>query len=364
MSEDRKRKHLHPTLNHWAKRVRDEIQALPFTGGESEHPADEPETWWLVGGAYPGVSVSTLGRVHTGRKICKQQRFMHGYCVNVYMDGKKTAATLLKLMTLAFFSPLRPGFSTIHVDRDSFNNKLSNLKYQLRADYLREIGKTKRRTIIATDSESNRRIFSNRIEAASWLGVCPATVDKYIERQLKILHETRTWTFSYLKGIGRNKRRAPLFPDADWREISEFPDYECSDKGEVRRKLSKYAMHLSVWSNYYHVHVTRDGTYLIAIVHRLICSAFHGPPPTSKHEVNHLNEDKLDNRAENLEWTLKNTEYSMGIPCERLLPDGSWESFPSSTSAALAVNRTPAAVRAVLKGRSKTCAGYVWRIAE
>ena len=37
-------------------------------------------------------------------------------------------------------------------------------------------------------------------------------------------------------------------------------------------------------------------------VHRLVCEAFHGPCPSSRHMTRHLNDDPLDNRACNLAW--------------------------------------------------------------
>lgn len=37
-------------------------------------------------------------------------------------------------------------------------------------------------------------------------------------------------------------------------------------------------------------------------IHQLVCLTFHGPAPTPRHEVRHLNGDQLDNRAENLAW--------------------------------------------------------------
>lgn len=37
-------------------------------------------------------------------------------------------------------------------------------------------------------------------------------------------------------------------------------------------------------------------------VHRLVCEAFHGVPPTQKMVVIHLDEDATNNRPENLRW--------------------------------------------------------------
>lgn len=37
-------------------------------------------------------------------------------------------------------------------------------------------------------------------------------------------------------------------------------------------------------------------------VHRLICEAFHGPPPEGKTYVLHLDEDAHNNKPENLKW--------------------------------------------------------------
>jgi HNH endonuclease len=37
-------------------------------------------------------------------------------------------------------------------------------------------------------------------------------------------------------------------------------------------------------------------------VHRVVCEAFHGEPPTLKHQANHLNGIRDDNRAVNLRW--------------------------------------------------------------
>lgn len=40
-------------------------------------------------------------------------------------------------------------------------------------------------------------------------------------------------------------------------------------------------------------------------VHQLICLAFHGIPPSPKHEVDHINRQRDDNRPENLRWVTR-----------------------------------------------------------
>lgn len=47
-----------------------------------------------------------------------------------------------------------------------------------------------------------------------------------------------------------------------------------------------------------------DGNRKTINVHVLVCSAFHGDRPSPQHTVSHLNGNRLDNRAENLDWEL------------------------------------------------------------
>ncbi len=46
-------------------------------------------------------------------------------------------------------------------------------------------------------------------------------------------------------------------------------------------------------------------------VHRLVCEAFHGPPPFPKAVVIHLDEDATNNRAENLRWGTQKENLNM-----------------------------------------------------
>lgn len=48
--------------------------------------------------------------------------------------------------------------------------------------------------------------------------------------------------------------------------------------------------------------LSRNGRRRTVRIHVLVCNAFHGPKPSTLHEVRHINGDLTDNRAANLAW--------------------------------------------------------------
>ena len=59
-------------------------------------------------------------------------------------------------------------------------------------------------------------------------------------------------------------------------------------------------------------------------INRLICEAFNGSPPSPKHVANHIDENTLNNRADNLNWMTQreNTEYLTGYAVTQYTSDG------------------------------------------
>lgn len=53
---------------------------------------------------------------------------------------------------------------------------------------------------------------------------------------------------------------------------------------------------------YHHVLMNIDGKRVYRRTHKLIAMAFLGEPPTPKHQVNHINGVRTDNRPENLNY--------------------------------------------------------------
>ncbi len=69
-------------------------------------------------------------------------------------------------------------------------------------------------------------------------------------------------------------------------------------RGMGRRKLTPFPNS----HGYPFVKVRCDGRMKKALVHVLVCEAFHGPKPSALHQVRHLNGVRADCRAVNLAW--------------------------------------------------------------
>ena len=94
----------------------------------------------------------------------------------------------------------------------------------------------------------------------------------------------------------------------EWKPVKDFDGYEVSSDGQVRsldridsagRKLKGKTLSATPSSNgYLMVYPSKNGKNHAVTVHSLVAEAFHDGDGW----VNHINGDKTDNRAENLEW--------------------------------------------------------------
>jgi hypothetical protein len=100
----------------------------------------------------------------------------------------------------------------------------------------------------------------------------------------------------------------PLADPAEaWAPIAESPSYQVSTWGRVRRLVDGVELDVATWQNkgcYVCVNLELpDGRPVLRYVHRLVAIAFRCHRSSDATQVNHENGLKLDNRAENLDWT-------------------------------------------------------------
>ena len=182
-----------------------------------------------------------------------------------------------------------------------------------------------------------------------------------------------------------------------WKDIEGFEGlYQVSNLGRVR-SLDRYytATHsraigtpvrykkkgvilkltLNKRLGYVYISLKVNGNVFTKSVHRLVGKAFVGGYFEGA-DINHKNEDKTDNRAENLEWCTRqyNLTYnglskrvgiSQGKPVEQMTLDGKViAAFPTIGEAGRATGLAVTHISESCHSNKKTCGGYRWKFKE
>jgi hypothetical protein len=112
----------------------------------------------------------------------------------------------------------------------------------------------------------------------------------------------------------------------EWRPVVDHPDYDVSSLGRVRswkRKGSRALNTPHIMKPHVHplgyIRLVIDGAQ--SSVHQLVAAAWHGPCPPGM-EVDHINNIRGDNRAENLRYltrrqNMQRIAYELATECLR-----------------------------------------------
>lgn len=129
-----------------------------------------------------------------------------------------------------------------------------------------------------------------------------------------------------------NEKQLEDFPGEVWRTIEECPRYLVSNLGRVKstdyeilrckkgKKFHKAHIMAQCFNKqgYLVTHlIDKNGKGKVFRVNRLVAIAFI-PNPLNLPQVNHLNEDILDNRVENLRWSTAKENANYGLHNTRI----------------------------------------------
>ena len=166
-----------------------------------------------------------------------------------------------------------------------------------------------------------------------------------------------------------------------WTQFNEFPDYEITPDGRIRRQDDKQEFSLTNFDKdgYVKIALRKNGKRYYRRMHQLVAMQFI-PNPEQKPIINHLNGIKHDNRVENLEWATYSENVQHGFDClGRKGHDGGMSKpimqidietkqviaeYDSAAQAARMLEREANGIYQAAAGRNKTAYGYIWKWKE
>lgn len=163
-----------------------------------------------------------------------------------------------------------------------------------------------------------------------------------------------------------------------WKPINNYEDYQISNFGNVRHFDKPLK---PCGKTYYCVTLCKNGTTKNYNIHRLVAEAFI-PNPDKLECVNHIDENKLNNRVDNLEWMSRgdNTNYGHGHQkmvetkikkgtmykkkVIQLLNNKIISIYESAKEASLQTGINHSNIIRVCKGERTNAGGYQWQYAS
>ena len=146
------------------------------------------------------------------------------------------------------------------------------------------------------------------------------TIYSIVRHRVKAIRKFKTCKSEYVElNIGSGKKFYQIdelmlktFPemypdncDDDWKNIvinGEASTYEVSRKGNVRRANNRRILKPVVNSSgYFLIRLRHNNKTITKYLHRLVAEAFI-PNPNGYDMINHKDENRLNDKAENLEW--------------------------------------------------------------
>jgi hypothetical protein len=88
----------------------------------------------------------------------------------------------------------------------------------------------------------------------------------------------------------------------EWIPIERAPLYEVNRIGQIRHRVRKEVRATRPRDGYPSITVKVEGRWIHLDCHRVVAEAFLGTPPTPRHEVAHIDGNRLNSAVENLAW--------------------------------------------------------------
>lgn len=158
-----------------------------------------------------------------------------------------------------------------------------------------------------------------------------------------------------------------------WKDIEEYEGlYQVSNLGRVKRVTTERILKGCRDSKgYLQVNLCKQGCVSKKLIHRLAAQTFI-PNSENKVEVNHIDENKTNNRVDNLEWSTRKENCNHGTRNERIgisiiatnINTCESTEFYGTNECARQLGLHQQNITKVLKGKRRQTGGYTFKYKE
>ena len=157
----------------------------------------------------------------------------------------------------------------------------------------------------------------------------------------------------------------------EWKDIKGYEGlYQVSNLGRVRNVKYNRLLKLVCLLGYMTVNLSKNNHVIKKRVHRLVAEAFI-PNPDNKPTVNHIDEDKTNNRVDNLEWATIQENNTHGSRVQKTskavkaidIATGEYNIYCSQSQCGRELGLKSSNINRALKGRLRQVGGYVFEYA-
>jgi hypothetical protein len=275
---------------------------------------------------YENYSISNLGNIknNTNNKLLKIQKSSGYSTISLNQNNQRNSFFIHRLVAQAFIPNPENKLTVNHINHNKHDNKATNLEWNTQKEqnehnYKTETKKrttSRARSVACFDKITNEKCmeFRTMAEASEWLytkgtSKCIDSCLAGIRHSINLNHICHGYIWKYTDLDCSN------LDNEIWKEIPEEftlgkSNYWLSNKGRYKNNRGKMIDFKSAFQ-YITISFRNNDKIIVHQLHRIIAYLFV-PNLENKPFVNHIDGNKENNCADNLEWVTKseNTKHA------------------------------------------------------
>lgn len=249
-----------------------------------------------------------------------------------------------------------------HIDSDKSNNNLANLQKLTKVEHAKKTAKNRSGTTSAGEPIIRYQIDENgdKINITDYKSIESAKKETgWSKIQRAVSNKKIYYNFYWEKIINED------FSNEEWRTIDDekLKTVQISNMGRIKWNNGRISTGYINDAGYSRTSINRT----LYQTHRLVCIAFHGPPPSDHHTVDHIDNDRNNNKADNLRWATRREQRINSSSVRKITAykDGKlYKVWNTITEAYMETKVNPNCIGECANNVRLSAGGYTWKFYE